>query len=437
MRLEPASFDVERFELAGDACLQVRGRWFGVRGRRFMRPALTAVVDGHEQRILAVLDHKPWNAEDGEPWVAAFPCPTDPGALAQAELTVAPDVTVPLPPPAARTPTRRPRRKAARNSTQRQGVTEDRGRGPDRESANNHRNDRKSRLELQHDTALRSRDEAVFELKAVKRECEQLRRERREALAAHEAALAERSASIEAEVAQRLDELRLEVERERAGSRMAAQAARARDDARVARDQAIRERDRACAERDDAQRTRNGMLAERDTARTRLEELTRRWEQTAGLGTRRTLERDAAAVERDRLERARDGALEERDRIAGERDAALLERDRIAGERDAALDDRDDTPQDLDAALDRRGILNEEATLVLTERPIAEPASLGLRAPQPEDSGEVVKAGRTPVAAAAPGRMPQDTADVWRVRFLALGALLVAVVILVALLLTH
>ncbi len=218
---------------------------------------------------------------------------------------------------------------------------------------------------------------------------------------------------------------------------MAAQAARARDDARVARDQAIRERDRACAERDDAQRTRNGMLAERDTARTRLEELTRRWEQTAGLGTRRTLERDAAAVERDRLERARDGALEERDRIAGERDAALLERDRIAGERDAALDDRDDTPQDLDAALDRRGILNEEATLVLTERPIAEPASLGLRAPQPEDSGEVVKAGRTPVAAAAPGRMPQDTADVWRVRFLALGALLVAVVILVALLLTH
>jgi hypothetical protein len=436
MRLEPASFDVERFELAGDACLQVRGRWFGVRGRRFMRPALTAVVDGHEQRILAVLDHKPWNAEDGEPWVAAFPCPTDPGALAQAELTVAPDVTVPLPPP-ARTPTRRPRRQAARSSSQRQGVTEGRGRGPDRGSVNR-RNDHESRLELEHDTALRSRDEAVFELKAVKRECERLRRERREALAAQEAALAERSASIEAEVGQRLDELRLEVERERAGGRMAAQATRARDDARVARDEAIRERDRACAERDDAQRTRNGMLAERDTARARLEELTRRWEQTAGLGARRTLERDAAAVERDRLERARDGALEERDRIAGERDAALVERDRIVRERDAALDERDDTPQDLGAALDQRGVVTEEATLVPTERPVvAEPASLRPRAPQPEDSGEAVKAGRTPGAAAAPGRLPQDTADVWRVRFLALGALLVAVVILVALLLTH
>ncbi len=98
-RLEPASFEVERFELAGDACLEVRGRWFGVRGRRFMRPTLTAVTDGREQRILAVLDHKPWSAEEGETWLAAFPCPADPTALVEAELTVAPGVTVPLPPP--------------------------------------------------------------------------------------------------------------------------------------------------------------------------------------------------------------------------------------------------------------------------------------------------------------------------------------------------
>jgi len=44
--LEPASFEVERFGLGDEACLEVRGRWFGVRGRRFMRPALTAVADG-------------------------------------------------------------------------------------------------------------------------------------------------------------------------------------------------------------------------------------------------------------------------------------------------------------------------------------------------------------------------------------------------------
>ena len=98
-RLERASFEVERFELAGNSCLEVRGRWFGVRGRRFMRPALTAVADGREHRFLAVLDHKPWNAEEGKTWLAAFPCSTDPAAIIKAELTVAPDVTVPLPPP--------------------------------------------------------------------------------------------------------------------------------------------------------------------------------------------------------------------------------------------------------------------------------------------------------------------------------------------------
>src|SRR3981081_2491681 len=64
--LEPASFEVERFALDGNSCLEVRGRWFGGRGPRFMRPTLTAVADGREQRMLAVLDHKPWVAEEGE-----------------------------------------------------------------------------------------------------------------------------------------------------------------------------------------------------------------------------------------------------------------------------------------------------------------------------------------------------------------------------------
>jgi hypothetical protein len=70
--LAPASFDVEGFERADDACIEVRGRWSGVRGRRFMRPTLTAVAGGREQRILAVLDHKPWIAEEGEVWRGRF-----------------------------------------------------------------------------------------------------------------------------------------------------------------------------------------------------------------------------------------------------------------------------------------------------------------------------------------------------------------------------
>ena len=305
-RLEPASFEVERFELADDACLELRGRWFGVRGRRFMRPTLTAVADGREQRILAVLDHKPWNAEDGESWLAVFPCSTDPAALVQSELTVAPDVTVPLPPPSMPAAGRRPRRGAARPPSSRRGGSKVQDRSPDRDAVGEP-GDSGNRLE--HDAALRSRDEAIAELQAVKRECEQLRGEHRQALEAREAAIAERHESIEAEVRLRIEDLRAEAERERAGARLAAQTARERDEARAARDEAADERDEARAERDAAQRARNRILAERDTARTSVEEVTRQWELTAGLGTRRTLERDELAVERDRLARERDAAL--------------------------------------------------------------------------------------------------------------------------------
>ncbi len=247
-RLEPASFEVERFELAGDACLEVRGRWFGVRGRRFMRPTLTAVTDGREQRILAVLDHKPWNAEEGETWLAAFPCSTDPAALVEAELTVAPGVTVPLPPPSVPATGRRPRRGASRRSPSRQGDAKVKNGGDDRGGVGDSA-DANSRLRLEHHAVLRSRDEAVSELQAVRRECERLRGERHQAFEAREAAIAERHESIEAEVAVRIAELRAEAERERAGARLAAQTARERDEARAARDEAARERDEARAER--------------------------------------------------------------------------------------------------------------------------------------------------------------------------------------------
>ena len=64
------AFEVEQFEFrAGDRC-EVRGRWSGVRGRRFMRPALTVVADGRRIRLLADLEHKPWAAEEGTPWRA-------------------------------------------------------------------------------------------------------------------------------------------------------------------------------------------------------------------------------------------------------------------------------------------------------------------------------------------------------------------------------
>ncbi|MGA8339490.1 MAG: hypothetical protein WB761_32430, partial [Solirubrobacteraceae bacterium] len=114
--LEPAStgtngvaFELDRLEMADGERFEVNGRWFGVRGRRFMRPSLT-LVDGDEQRrLLADLEHKPWAAEDGQPWEASFPYQEDDVGWAEAELNVAPDITITLPlPGSSRSRRRRP-----------------------------------------------------------------------------------------------------------------------------------------------------------------------------------------------------------------------------------------------------------------------------------------------------------------------------------------
>ena len=58
------AFELDRIEMAGEDRLEVNGRWFGVRGRRFIRPSLTLVADEEHRRLLADLDHKPWAADD-------------------------------------------------------------------------------------------------------------------------------------------------------------------------------------------------------------------------------------------------------------------------------------------------------------------------------------------------------------------------------------
>ncbi|HYH59529.1 MAG TPA: hypothetical protein VD790_09950 [Thermoleophilaceae bacterium] len=91
------AFEVERVEWPGDR-VEITGRWFGVRGLRFIRPTLDVEVDGEPRRLLALLDHKPWAAEDGQDWVAAFPWQGESASLKGAELTVAPDLGVDLVP---------------------------------------------------------------------------------------------------------------------------------------------------------------------------------------------------------------------------------------------------------------------------------------------------------------------------------------------------
>jgi hypothetical protein len=86
-----SQFELEQFERSGDR-LRVEGRWSDVRGMRFMRPTLTI----GDRRVLAVLDHKPWAPEEGQPWIAEFPWEGADVDPTLAELAVAPSVAVPL-----------------------------------------------------------------------------------------------------------------------------------------------------------------------------------------------------------------------------------------------------------------------------------------------------------------------------------------------------
>src|SRR4051794_41254560 len=92
------TFEVERFEWAADDRLELEGRWFGLRGRRFIRPTLDVQVDGEPRRLLALMEHKPWAALDGEDWQAAFAWEGERGDIA-AELAVGADLSFELPRP--------------------------------------------------------------------------------------------------------------------------------------------------------------------------------------------------------------------------------------------------------------------------------------------------------------------------------------------------
>lgn len=99
---DPLSFQVDRFERDDEAGLELHGRWFGIRGRRFVRPTLTFRIDGARHRLLADLADKPWPAREGEDWFAVF-SPLPAGTEAQEiELSVAPDIVIPLSAPTPR-----------------------------------------------------------------------------------------------------------------------------------------------------------------------------------------------------------------------------------------------------------------------------------------------------------------------------------------------
>ena len=112
---EPA-FTVERFEPDGER-LEVAGHWRGLRGRRFVRPVLWLYHGEDRQRLVAVLDHKPWAVGEGAQWVAAFPWSGGKLEAERAELEVGTELVVQLPVPGGPVP-KEPQTAKARQPTE-------------------------------------------------------------------------------------------------------------------------------------------------------------------------------------------------------------------------------------------------------------------------------------------------------------------------------
>jgi len=287
-------FALTRLEAVDGARLEVEGTWSGVRGVRFVRPALVVRGEaGDERTLLADLEHKPWPALDGETWVAAFPWTGGEPDVSNTELAVAPSIVVPLAggrarreAPAAARPRARPAGveqpaaepdrapEAPRRARDEPVAERDRPAGTDRDAAPRDREAVRAELR-RRDAALAARDEAI---------------------AARDAAVAERDAAI-----RERDALRRELrEREQA----AAGAARRRE-------QALEERDAARRELADAEA--RAAERERRRAAARLEEM------QAALG--------AAEAERDRALAAPAGVVAPPVRVRREHEAEAAHAD--------------------------------------------------------------------------------------------------------------
>ena len=334
-RVGRVAFELERFELADGDRWELEGRWFGVRGRRFMRPALTVVVDGQAARLLSDLADKPWAAEDGEPWKAAFPFSLK-GELLAAELTVAPDITVTLPLPAARTGARKAKLSAAgRARSGSAGSRKDRAPGGElaslaRELADAEAEQR--RLQHRHDRA----------------EAEKAQAEAERAQAEAEKAQAE---AEKAQAAARMDELLGQL----------SEVARERDESRTARDQ-------LAFELDALGRERVQFEADREAARRARDEALQASEAATLARDRALADRGTAIAAQRRAESERDAAVAARDQAATERDGALALRDHALAERDAAVAARDDAVYQRDALSRTSERLQSELANVISTR---------------------------------------------------------------------
>jgi hypothetical protein len=308
-------FELERFERTQPDRVEIEGRWYGLRGRRFVRPVLNLHTDEARRRLVALLEHKPWAADDGEPWIAAFHWPADAGEIVRAELEVGPALVVELPAPGdagVGTRVRALRPPPAPPPLNVEAIA--------REAAERGRADA-AREFADRESTERSRAAAARALadrNAEERDAAE--QARSDALALRDAAVSQRDAAV-----------------------------RDRDRAVAERDEAHAERDRLQTELDRVAHERDVAYAERNRALQETEAVARDRDQAAA-------ERDGARAELARALPAREQALRERDAQAVRADQAESERDTAIAERKSAVAQRDRARRERDRAMRAVGL---------------------------------------------------------------------------------
>ncbi len=310
-------FELERLEVSGQR-LELRGRWYGVRGRRFMRPTLTLRTAAGPSRLLADLDQKPWAAEEAEVWLAVFPWELDGQEVSDLELSVAPDIAVGLPAPGGKAA-------ATLISSERESFVLARSEPTDVDAVSRRLVEEQHRNQLLRAEVDELRDAHVLATAATAR--------RDAALAALDVAERERSQAVEELERARgeFDESVALARSEREQAIEACQLARSETaQARSERGAAIRAAERATSERAAALRIVEEAGPERDDA-------VRAAEEARAETTRVRLERDETAAALEQAHRERDGAVRAAGVAARERDKAMKDRDKALRERDKAL----------------------------------------------------------------------------------------------------
>jgi chromosome segregation ATPase len=428
--VEPA-FVVERFAVVGDR-VEVAGHWRDVRGRRFVRPVLWLHRGEGRRRLVAVLDHKPWAADDGEPWLAAFKWEGGKLAADKAELEVGRELVVELPLPGDRAPKRRPAK--ARPPSELDRVREQLLSATKERTALQAALD-EATVNADEVTRLRAeRDHAREEAERARADGERLvndeYRQRERALQAAEAATVR---ARESEAARGLAERQLAAARAahaKLEQRLTAaepEIARLRAELAEAGDELDRLRTAAKAPRDDAEVAQlRAELAEAG------DELDRASADLVAANDDRARLRAELAAARDEIAAPREDVVgEEHARLSRELEGAWAERDRLAGDMAGVLGDRDQLAAEVAAARAGRERVEAELVAVRADRKRLERELGSLRS---EREREPRPAARRPIRAAADSRLapPQSGTALWAVRGVALGlvAILLAAIAL-------